>query len=101
MSSGIRQRTGSKITLNEKDASLEKIFNEVKAQTGYNFFYEHNILNSTSKVTINVKDASLMDVLNQCLANQPLVYTIAGNNIGVKKKKISTFRPQSLCHQKM
>jgi TonB-linked SusC/RagA family outer membrane protein len=82
-----------KITLNEKDAPLEKIFNEIKAQTGCNFFYEHNILNGTSKVTINVKDASLPDVLNLCLANQPLVYTIAGNNIGVKKKEIQPVNP--------
>lgn len=76
-----------KVTLNEKDAPLEKIFNDIREQTGYNFFYEHNILNGTAKVSINVKDASLPDVLNQCLANQPLVYTIAGKNIGVKKKE--------------
>ncbi|MFI5163366.1 MAG: SusC/RagA family TonB-linked outer membrane protein [Sphingobacteriales bacterium] len=75
-----------KITLNEKDAPLEKVFNDIKNQTGFNFFYEHNILNGASKVTINVKDASLQDVLDQCLKDQPLVYTIAGNTVGVKKK---------------
>ena len=75
-----------KVTLNEKDAPLEKIFDDIKKQTGYNFFYEHNILNGTSKVTINVKDANLADVLNLCFANQPLEYTIAGNTVGVKKK---------------
>lgn len=84
-----------KITLNEKDAPLEKIFNDIKEQTGCNFFYEHNILNGTPKVTINVKDANLRDVLNQCLANQSLVYTIAGNNIGVKKKENQSTQTQA------
>jgi TonB-linked SusC/RagA family outer membrane protein len=84
-----------KVTLNEKDAPLEKVFNDIKEQTNCNFLYEHNILNGTSKVTINVKDANISDVLNQCLANQPLVYTIAGNNIGVKKKEIQTIQPQA------
>jgi TonB-linked SusC/RagA family outer membrane protein len=84
-----------KVTLNEKDAPLEKIFNDIKEQTGCNFLYEHNILNGTSKVTINVKDANLPDVLNQCLANQPLVYTISGNNIGVKKKEILPIQEQA------
>ncbi|HZY37577.1 MAG TPA: SusC/RagA family TonB-linked outer membrane protein [Mucilaginibacter sp.] len=84
-----------KVTLNEKDAPLEKVFNDIKEQTGCNFLYEHNILNGTSKVTINVKDANLPDVLNLCLANQPLVYTIAGNNIGVKKKEIQPAESQA------
>jgi TonB-linked SusC/RagA family outer membrane protein len=84
-----------KVTLNEKDAPLEKVFNDIRQQTGYNFLYELNILNGTSKVTINVKDANLQDVLNLCLANQPLVYTIAGNNIGVKKKEIQNVHPAS------
>lgn len=85
--------TAQKITLNEKDAPLEKIFSDIKDQAGYNFFYEHNCLNGTAKVTINVKDASLPDVLNLCLANQPLVYTIAGKNVGVKKKEAETAAP--------
>lgn len=76
-----------KITLNEKDAPLEKVFSDIKKQTGYIFFYENNVLNGTAKVSINVKDATLQEVLDQCFKGQPLVYTIAGNTIGVKKKE--------------
>jgi len=76
-----------KITLSEKDASLEKVFNDIKKQTGYIFFYENDVLKGTSKVTIDVKNEELPDVLNLCFKNQPLAYTIAGNTIGVKKKE--------------
>jgi len=77
--------SAQQITLNEKDASLEKVFNDIKKQTGYIFFYEDNALNGTKKISINVKDDNLQDVLIQCLKDQALDYTIAGNIIGVKK----------------
>lgn len=76
-----------KVTLNEKDASLEKVFNDIKKQTGVIFFYKADALRGTSKVNINVKDATLQEALDQCLKDQPLIYTIAGNTIGVKKKE--------------
>ncbi|WP_254070887.1 SusC/RagA family TonB-linked outer membrane protein [Pedobacter sp. L105] len=75
-----------KITLNERDASLEKVFSDIKKQTGYIFFYENNVLNGTTKISINIRDANLQDVLNECLKGQRLDYTIAGNIIGLKKQ---------------
>lgn len=84
-----------KVTLNEKDAPLEKVFNDIKKQTGYIFFYEKNTLDGTSKVSIDVKNADLRDVLKLCFTNQPLAYTIAGTTIGVKKKEVSVVQPQA------
>jgi TonB-linked SusC/RagA family outer membrane protein len=78
-----------KITLKEKDAPLERIFIDIKKQTGYIFFYENNVLDGTKKVSIDVKNANIQDVLNECLKNQELTYTIAGTTIGVKKKEES------------
>ncbi|MFB9843924.1 SusC/RagA family TonB-linked outer membrane protein [Mucilaginibacter ginsenosidivorans] len=77
-----------KVTLDVKDAPLEQVFNDIKRQTGYIFFYESNVLNGTSRVSINVKNADLRDVLDLCFKGQPLVYTIAGNTIGIKKREI-------------
>lgn len=76
-----------KVTLNEKDAPLDKVFNDIKKQSGYIFFYNNNVLNGTSKVNINVKDATLQDALDQVLKDQPLEYTIVDNTIVVKKKE--------------
>jgi len=81
-----------KVTLKEKDVSLEKVFEDIKKQTGYIFFYEKNVLDGTTKVSINIKDANISDVLDLCLKGQNLTYVIAGNTIGLKKSylKVST-----------
>ncbi|HWK03573.1 MAG TPA: SusC/RagA family TonB-linked outer membrane protein [Puia sp.] len=76
-----------KISLNEKNVPVEKIFDDISKQTHYIFFYEKNVLNGTSKVSINVKDADLQSVLSICLKDQPLIYTIAGNIVGIKKRE--------------
>ncbi|TWJ04966.1 TonB-linked SusC/RagA family outer membrane protein [Mucilaginibacter frigoritolerans] len=75
-----------KITLTEKNASLEKIFKEIKEQAGYTFFYENKLLKNTHNVDINVKDASLNEVLEQCLAGQSLSYGISGKTIVITPK---------------
>src|SRR5205085_1892674 len=52
------------ITLTENNASLEKIFRELKRQTVYDFWYESKLLKNAKKVDIRVKDASIEEVLN-------------------------------------
>ncbi|MFX1706396.1 TonB-dependent receptor plug domain-containing protein [Chitinophaga sp. CC14] len=78
--------TAQQITLNEKNAPLKKIFNLIKKQGDYIFFYEKGVLDKTAPVTINVSNAGIRDVLEICLKNQPLSYIISGNNIGIKRK---------------
>jgi hypothetical protein len=50
------------ITLSENNASLEKIFREVKRQTGYDFWYESKLLKQAKKVDIHVTNGSLEQV---------------------------------------
>ncbi|MDH7463196.1 TonB-dependent receptor [Chitinophagaceae bacterium 26-R-25] len=73
------------ITLSENNAPLEKVFNEIKKQSGYVFFYEKKTLDNTANVTIHVKDADINSALQLCLKGQPLSYTISGNFIGIKR----------------
>jgi len=75
-----------KITLSEKNASLEKVFRSIHKQTGFQFVYNDETISLAQKVTINVKDAQLDEVLNICFANQPLSYTLENNAIVVKQK---------------
>ena len=76
-----------KITLSEKNVSLEIVFKEIRKQTGYNFFYKVEWLQQTSKVTIDVKNASLVEVLDLCFKDQFLSYTIVDKTIMVKQKE--------------
>jgi TonB-linked SusC/RagA family outer membrane protein len=75
------------VTISQKQASLQKIFKEINKQTGFQFFYEDEVLKQVGKVDINVTRASIQEVLDICFKNQPLSYSIAGNSIVVKQKE--------------
>jgi TonB-linked SusC/RagA family outer membrane protein len=78
-----------KVTLTEKNASLEKIFKVIEEQTGYVFFYDYSLLSQAKKVNIQVKDIPLQDALNLCFKDQPLTWTIVNKTIVVKPKQQS------------
>lgn len=67
---------GQKVTLSERDVSVEKIFTEIRKQTGYTFFYSSYILENKQKVTVTVNNASVREVLDICLKDQGLDYKI-------------------------
>lgn len=76
------------ISLQEKDASLQKLFKEIKRQTGYAFLYTDEVLEKANKVDIVVQNASLEDVLARCFKNQPLTYNIINRTVVMKKKEV-------------
>jgi TonB-linked SusC/RagA family outer membrane protein len=75
------------LTLNQRNTSLEKIFTEIKKQTGYLFFYNQEWIKLSKSVDINVKNAPLIDVLEVCFSNQPLTYSIVDKTIVLQLKK--------------
>jgi TonB-dependent SusC/RagA subfamily outer membrane receptor len=75
------------LTINQHNTSLEKVFAEIKKQTGYLFLYNQEWINLSKNVDINVKNAPLNVVLDICFANQPLTYTIVDKTIVLQLKK--------------
>lgn len=75
-----------KLTLNLHDAPMEKVFKEIRKQTGYVFFYEKGILQKARNVSVQVKDAGIEQVLDQCFSGQPLDYSIVDKTIVVKER---------------
>lgn len=78
-----------KVTLSEKNASIEKVFDKISQQTGYDFLFNENILGSAKPITINVKDTEINDVLSQIFDGQPLKYSIEDQSVVVSKKSSS------------
>ncbi|WP_305662298.1 SusC/RagA family TonB-linked outer membrane protein [Daejeonella sp.] len=74
------------VTLNEKNSNLDKVFTEIRKQTGYDFLYNTRLLRNTVPVTVNAKNSSLEEVLDQVFKNQPLTYTITENTIILKRR---------------
>jgi TonB-linked SusC/RagA family outer membrane protein len=75
-----------KVTLQETNASLQTIFLKVYTQTGYQFFYEDELLEKASKISIDVKNVELEYALNKCFEDQPLQYQIVNQTIVVSPK---------------
>jgi TonB-linked SusC/RagA family outer membrane protein len=76
------------ITLSEKEAPLDKVFKEIKKQTGYVFFYDEAWLKQAKKVSIKVVNAPLKDVLDMCFKDQPFTFSIIGTTVVVKKSLV-------------
>lgn len=75
-----------KVTLSGNNVSMEKLFKDIKSQTGYIFFYDKSLMKKARPVTIQVKDALLENALDICFRDQPLTYSIIGQTIVVKQK---------------
>ena len=75
-----------KVTLSEKNVSLQKIFRQIHRQTGYQFFYEDALLDQAGKISVSVQDVSLEQALNACFKNLPIAYEISNKTILVHQK---------------
>jgi TonB-linked SusC/RagA family outer membrane protein len=82
------------VSISEQNAPLEKIFREIKRQTGYTFVYRDALLKKTKKVTVNLSNASIEQVLNFCLQGQPLSYSIVNKIVVLKEKELALIKEQ-------
>lgn len=70
-----------KVTLNLKDASIEKMLKEIKKQTGYLYFYKAEELKKSGKISLSVTNAEIKEALNQGLENTRFTFTIVNQTI--------------------
>ncbi|QDK79045.1 TonB-dependent receptor [Spirosoma sp. KCTC 42546] len=78
------------ISINERNAPLEKVLDKLEKQSGYSFFLQTNLLTSSKRVTVRLKNTPLETVLEEVFKNQPLSYSIVSKTIVIKKKESAT-----------
>jgi TonB-linked SusC/RagA family outer membrane protein len=78
---------GQTISISQKNTSLEKVFKEIHRKTGYQFFYQDELLKQAKKFSIDVKDVSVEQALEICFRDQPLHFVITEKTITVKRKE--------------
>jgi len=85
---------GQRITLDLKNASLEKAFTEIEKQSGYSFVYGREQLASARTIDLTVRNEALESVLDLIFKDLPLTYTISGKYIALKQKSptLSTWK---------
>lgn len=76
-----------KISLSERNTSIEKVFKTIERQSGYLFWYEYSLLRQASRITVSARNLSLTEALDLCLKDQPLSYSIVKNTIVITKKE--------------
>ena len=74
------------ITISEKNTSLETVLNKIEQQSGYDVFFQTELLTKSNKVTIDIKNLSLEKALEKVFKEQPLSYAIVGHTIVLKDK---------------
>jgi len=77
---------GQTITLAAKNKPLERVFGEIKKQSGFSFIYGRELINSARRVNVNVKNEPLVKVLELIFHDQPLDFKISDNYIVISPK---------------
>ncbi|MDQ3279661.1 MAG: SusC/RagA family TonB-linked outer membrane protein, partial [Bacteroidota bacterium] len=85
-----------KLSLNENNVALDKVFRSIKKQTHYTFVYTEGLLKKANRVSIRINNASLQEVLAICFQGQPLTYTILNTMVVVKEKEVVTIKAPAI-----
>ena len=78
-----------RITLNQSNVPLERVFLEIRKQSGYDFVFDIKLMKKANPVNIRVSNASIDQTLRLCFADQPFEYTLNERTIIVKEKEKS------------
>ncbi len=75
----------ARVSINQRNASLDKIINEIESQTDYLFIY-NNEIDVTRKVSVKAKNKPVVEVLNNLLADTDVRYVLEGTHIVLSKE---------------
>ncbi len=76
------------VTYSGVNMPLEKVFQEIKEQTGFVFFYDKAAIKNAKLVTIKAENQLLQNFLDDILKDQLLRYRIESKNIIISKKMV-------------
>ena len=78
----------SQISLSARNVPLVSVLKQIRAQTGYTFFYENKDVQDR-KVSIQVSNVSLDQALSICLSGSPLDFKVVDNSVVLNLKEKS------------
>ncbi len=68
------------VTLNVENQPAEVVFNQLRAQTGYDFLCTADLMKSLKPVSLSASKIMLKEALEKCLKNQPVSFYINEKN---------------------
>jgi TonB-linked SusC/RagA family outer membrane protein len=82
---------GQKLTLTEKNISMEKVFREIRKQTGYDVLIENTKFKTSQRMNANFKETPLEQVLSQIVKGTSLTYVIEDKTVVLKEENEPSF----------
>jgi TonB-linked SusC/RagA family outer membrane protein len=76
------------VTLSKSNVALTDVFNSIKQQSGYRFFWKGDDL-AQFKVSVTLKNANIAETMDALLKDLPLTYTITEHTVVINQKEKS------------
>ncbi|WP_276481789.1 SusC/RagA family TonB-linked outer membrane protein [Paraflavitalea pollutisoli] len=76
------------VNISRENASLKKVFADIRKQTGYTFFYNARLLDNAAPVSVSAKNVDMKEVLDKIFSNQSLIYRIVNKTIVVSPRPV-------------
>ncbi|WP_448635125.1 carboxypeptidase-like regulatory domain-containing protein [Pedobacter panaciterrae] len=75
-----------KISVSRRNTTLETVFQDIKQQTGYLFFYSEEVNVNRVKIHVALKNVPLSEALSAVLEQQGLTFNIINNTIVIRNQ---------------
>ncbi|TAN16711.1 MAG: SusC/RagA family TonB-linked outer membrane protein [Chitinophagaceae bacterium] len=77
-----------KVTLNLRDVQIQKVFTQIREQTGCSFLWTEETLKGLPSVSVSVHEASLTEAVKAVLQGLPLTYNVHGNVVYIERETV-------------
>jgi TonB-linked SusC/RagA family outer membrane protein len=78
---------GQKITLRDNDVTLDKLFRQIRKQTGYDLLISTTKVKNAKKIDVSFNNTPLVEVLETALKGTELTYSIEDKTIVIAEKE--------------
>ena len=78
----------TKVTLDLQNVTLNDMFEEMKKQTDYDFFYNSQLLRARGFISVKAENEEVTAVLDRVLPGVNLEYQMNGNLVTIRAKKV-------------
>ncbi|MDQ0637383.1 TonB-linked SusC/RagA family outer membrane protein [Pedobacter sp. W3I1] len=82
---------GQLVTLKEKNVTLEKVFREIRKQSGYDVLLSTNKIKTSTTLNVDFNNSTVEEVMNKIVSGRDLSYTVEDRTILIKLKEKSVF----------
>lgn len=86
-------QTTQTVRLSVSKMRLDKVFDILSKQTGYQFICDQKLLENTPPLSVDIKNKSLEEALKICLKDLPLTYLIKYGTVVIKKSNAAGAKP--------